>query len=110
MALKGFKRNFTNLKMLTEDQCEAIHRGTLRVLAETGLDINNDRALKLFADAGCKVDLSTKRVRFPQWLVEDPWPSAPATISLKRETRKIALFSVPMPTIPTSLLIAGWVL
>lgn len=88
MALKGFKRNFANLKMLTEDQCEAIHRGTLRVLAETGLDFNNERALKVFADAGCKVDLSSKRVRFPQWLVEECLAKCPSHYLVKARDPK----------------------
>ena len=38
MSIEGFKRNFKPLEILTEGQVEAIHRGTLGVLAETGID------------------------------------------------------------------------
>jgi len=33
---KGFMRRFPPLKILTDEQVEAIHRGTLDVLQETG--------------------------------------------------------------------------
>ncbi|GAI85417.1 unnamed protein product, partial [marine sediment metagenome] len=56
MALKGFTRNFRPLEILTEEQVEAIHRGTLEVLWVTGVRVEHERALKLFESNGCKVD------------------------------------------------------
>ena len=64
MALKGFMRNIKPLELLGNEQIEAIHRGTLAVLEETGLRIEHERALKLFADHGCEVNFKKKRVRF----------------------------------------------
>ena len=58
MAIKGFKRNFKPLEIAREDQVEAICRGTLQVLEETGAEFHDERALKLFADSGCRVDCS----------------------------------------------------
>jgi len=45
--LRGFTRNFPPLKILTEEQVEAIHRGTLDVFWQTGIRIEHERALKL---------------------------------------------------------------
>ncbi len=71
MAIKGFKRNFRTLEILTDDQLNAVHAGTLRVMAETGITVDDDDALLLLKDNGCQVDFSNKRVRFPDWLIAD---------------------------------------
>jgi len=70
MALKGFTRNFKPLEILTEEQVEAIHRGTLDVLWETGIRLEHERALKVLEKNGCKVDYESNRVHFPPGLVE----------------------------------------
>ena len=66
--LKGFTRKFKPLEILTEEQLRFIHRGTLDVLETTGVRVEHDRALQLFADHGCKVDFKEKRVRIPGYL------------------------------------------
>ena len=48
MSLKGLTRNFKPLEVLTEEEIEAIHRGTLEVLWVTGVRVEHERALKLF--------------------------------------------------------------
>ena len=42
----GFTRNFRPLEILSEDQIETIHNGTLKVLQEVGVRIMHDGALK----------------------------------------------------------------
>jgi trimethylamine:corrinoid methyltransferase-like protein len=59
--LKGFTRNIPAFKILSEEQLEAIHRGTLDILQETGISVYNERALKVFKKAGCSADFETKR-------------------------------------------------
>jgi len=81
--LKGFKRNFKPLELVNEEQIEAIHQGTLNVLQETGVTIENDRALKVFKEAGCKVNFESKRVKFPPELVEESLRKAPASFHVK---------------------------
>ncbi|MBA7627867.1 hypothetical protein ES703_35336 [subsurface metagenome] len=56
MSLRGFRCNFEPLEILTEEEIEAIHRGTLDVLWVTGIRVEHKRALKLFETNGCKVD------------------------------------------------------
>jgi trimethylamine--corrinoid protein Co-methyltransferase len=81
--IKGFTRRFKPLDLLTQEEVEAIHRGALYVLAKTGMRIEHDRALRLCADGGCRVDFEDKRVRFPSWLVEDCVRQCPSGYLLK---------------------------
>jgi len=83
MSVQGFTRNFKPFEILTDTQMDAIHSSTLRVMEETGLTFENENALKTLAENGCKVDRDTKRVRFPQSLVEDCLQKAPGTYKVK---------------------------
>jgi len=69
--MEGFTRKYKPLEVLSEEELEAIHRGALDILETTGVGIEHDRALKLFADHGCRVDYEEKRARIPSWLVEE---------------------------------------
>jgi trimethylamine--corrinoid protein Co-methyltransferase len=69
--ITGFTRKFKPLEVLTEEELEAIHRGALDVLETTGVRVEHDRALKLFAQHGCNVDFEERRVRIPAWLAEE---------------------------------------
>jgi trimethylamine--corrinoid protein Co-methyltransferase len=56
--------------VMSNVEVETIHRSALRILDEVGLEIQNQKLLKVFADFGLKVDFAAERVRFPQALVE----------------------------------------
>jgi len=43
MARKGFRRKFKPLEILTEEEIEEIHRGTLEVLWVTGIRMEHER-------------------------------------------------------------------
>ena len=47
---------FRPLEILSADHVEAIHRASLRILAEIGVEVLGDRALDAFAGAGATVD------------------------------------------------------
>lgn len=83
MTSKGFTRNFRPLEILTEDEVEAIHRGTLNVLEKTGIRVEHKGALKLFKQNGCKVDYNEMRVRIPSGLVEECLRKAPSSYYFK---------------------------
>ncbi len=106
--LKGFTRNFPPLEILTAEQVEAIHRGTLDVLWQTGIRIEHERALKLLEKNGCKVDFENKRVHFPQGLVEESLRKAPSSWRLKGRDPKSdiiiggnTLYFAPFPGMKT---------
>ncbi|MBW1897417.1 MAG: trimethylamine methyltransferase family protein, partial [Deltaproteobacteria bacterium] len=83
MPAKGFMRNFRPLEILGEEQMEAIHRGSLDVLENTGIRFESEKALKLFEKNGCKVDFEERRVRFPPGLVEECLRKCPSSFHLR---------------------------
>jgi trimethylamine---corrinoid protein Co-methyltransferase len=62
--------NTPSLRLLTRDDLERIHRASLRILEEIGMEIEHPGAQELLAGAGARVDKATNRVRFPPELVE----------------------------------------
>jgi trimethylamine--corrinoid protein Co-methyltransferase len=86
--LKGFTRKFKPLEILTEEQIQAIHRGTLDILETTGVRVEHDRALEIFADHGCEVDAKEKRVRIPGYLVEECLRRCPSSVAVKTRDPK----------------------
>ena len=61
------RMRFDPLRAVSDDELESIHRASLRVLAETGIDFLDDTARRQLVDAGCDVD--GNRVRFDPDLV-----------------------------------------
>ncbi|TET86494.1 MAG: hypothetical protein E3J34_03810, partial [Dehalococcoidia bacterium] len=86
--LKGFTRKFKPLEILTEEQLEAIHRGILDVLWETGVRMEHERGLQLLEKNGCKVDYDEMRVRFPPGLVEECIRRCPSSFRVKAREPK----------------------
>jgi trimethylamine--corrinoid protein Co-methyltransferase len=81
--LKGFTRKFKPLDILSEEEVEEIHRDALYVLEKTGMQVEHERALKLFAARDCRVDFEGKRVRIPSGLVEECLRQVPSSYVLK---------------------------
>jgi trimethylamine--corrinoid protein Co-methyltransferase len=73
---------FRPLEILSADQLEAIHRASLRILAEIGLQVLGDRAIDLLVAAGATIDRSERRVRLDPGLVEERIATAPSTFTL----------------------------
>lgn len=57
-------------EVLTQAEIEAIHRAALRIIAEIGLEVQNDRILERLGDYGGQVDASRWRVTFSSGFVE----------------------------------------
>jgi trimethylamine--corrinoid protein Co-methyltransferase len=70
------------IRLLSNDEIEAIHLSSLKILEEVGVMIQNDNALKLLADGGADVDASKKIARIPQHLAKQSLVKAPSTIRL----------------------------
>ncbi len=70
----GFEKPFTMplFRIFTEEDLNAIHLGTLNVLAKTGIRIvHGDEVLSMLKENGCTVDFERKVVLFPPYLVEE---------------------------------------
>lgn len=58
------------IEVLSAADLDAIHAETLEVLEETGVFVEDDEALDIFADGGARVDRETRMVRLPGDVVE----------------------------------------
>lgn len=86
--LNGYTRTFKPLEILSNVEIERIHRGALYVLEKTGMRVEHDRALQVFADNQCQVDFAGKRVRIPGWLIEESLGKAPSSYTVKARDGK----------------------
>ncbi len=71
-----------SLNVFTDDELSDIHLSTLEVLQRTGVWVEDDEALEVFAGGGAEVDRAARIVRIPAHVVEDAIRSAPPTITL----------------------------
>jgi trimethylamine--corrinoid protein Co-methyltransferase len=73
---------FRPLEILSGDHVEAVHRASLRILSEIGIEVLGDRALDAFRRAGATVDGDTRRVRLDPDHVESLIATAPREFTL----------------------------
>jgi len=68
------------LDVLSDDAVRQIHDGSLEVLEQTGVFVEDDEALDILADGSCTVDRETHVVRFPPQIVTEAIASCPSRI------------------------------
>jgi trimethylamine---corrinoid protein Co-methyltransferase len=73
---------YTPVEILSADEVETLHRASLRILSEIGVEVLGDRAIDLLAQAGAGVDRSTRNVRFDPGQVEELIALAPSRFTL----------------------------
>ena len=85
------RMRFDPIRAVSDDELEAIHQASLRVLAETGIDFLDDTARRQLAEVGADVD--GDRVRFDPELVAHLISTAPAQFTLhgRDPTRDLVL-------------------
>ncbi|MCP4450543.1 MAG: hypothetical protein GY809_03715 [Planctomycetes bacterium] len=71
-----------SLNILTDEDIKKIHRGTLEVLDQTGVFVEDETALDCFESGGARVDRESKMVQIPPQLVEEAIRSAPSCVIL----------------------------
>ena len=71
-----------SLNILTDDEVEQIHLGTLEVLDQTGIYVEDEKALDCFEEGGANVDRDSKVVKIPPYIVEESIRSAPSKVIL----------------------------
>lgn len=70
-------RPYEPVKVLSEDQVNAIHNAALRVLEEVGLRVLDSQARALFRRAGASVEEAAMQVRFDKTMIMDLAAKAP---------------------------------
>ena len=68
-------------RLMTESDIQAIHTASLRVLAETGINLTHPEACEILSGAGGKVEKD--RVLLPPWLVEQEIAKSKKTVSIR---------------------------
>ena len=78
-------RGYEPIRVISEDQVEAIHQAALRLLAEQGMRVLNGRALDLFRGAGARVD---GQMVYPDpGLIEGLLATVPRTFAIAARNR-----------------------
>lgn len=70
------------LDAFSEEAIERIHRATLTVLERTGMEVRSERFVRALGEAGARVDVDTRRVRFPAEVVEEAVRRVPSSYLL----------------------------
>ena len=71
------------LSILNDDQVEAIHLTSLRILEELGVEVMSETARDHFRKAGAVVDEGTGVVRLGREIVDAALETAPSTVALR---------------------------
>jgi len=82
LPARRVRNPYPPLALLTDEQVEAIHDASMRILEEFGIEVMSPRALALFEAAGAKVDHATQNVRLDRAMVADVAARAPSHIRL----------------------------
>ena len=84
---RNLKNPFTPQNVFSEDEAEALHRSSLRVLQELGWKVLLPEARDMFRKAGALVDDETEMVRIGADIVEASLATAPGDITLRAGER-----------------------
>ncbi|MCR9255908.1 MAG: trimethylamine methyltransferase family protein [Alphaproteobacteria bacterium] len=66
------------VKLISDDEIEAVHDASMRILEEVGMDFLHPEALAILKAAGADVTEGSERVRFDRAFIEEKIKTAPA--------------------------------
>ncbi|MHB1869893.1 MAG: trimethylamine methyltransferase family protein [Steroidobacteraceae bacterium] len=81
-AWQALRNPYAPMEVLTADQVEAIHRTSLRILEELGVELRSSEARSIMRRVGADVDEATGLVRVDRGLLEQALASTPASFTL----------------------------
>jgi len=77
------------VRMLSDEQIEAIHNASLDILAQTGIVMKNEKARRLLLDNGAWE--SEGRIKIPEYMVMDAIASAPSRIPMHNRLGELTM-------------------
>jgi trimethylamine--corrinoid protein Co-methyltransferase len=69
-------------KPLTDEEVTKIHKAAMKVFEQTGIEVNDERALNAFHTAGAKVDFDKKIVKATEEWILDKISTSPEVVTL----------------------------
>ncbi|HEX6300984.1 MAG TPA: trimethylamine methyltransferase family protein [Acidimicrobiia bacterium] len=84
-------RSFAPVELVPDEHIAEIHRTSLQILSEIGMDFLDPEARRLLAEAGAAVEPNSERVRFEPEFIEEKISTAPSefTIHARNPERNI---------------------
>jgi trimethylamine--corrinoid protein Co-methyltransferase len=82
-------------QVLSEDERERVHKESLRILAEAGIRVHSEGALKVLERGGAKVDWDAKIARIPNEMVTEALSRAPKKFMLGARN---PIYNYPLPS------------
>jgi trimethylamine--corrinoid protein Co-methyltransferase len=79
---RNLKSPFPPLEILSEDQLEAVHEASMRLVEQQGIEVMSERARRFFAEAGAEVDGARDIVRLDRALLMELVARAPSRFTL----------------------------
>jgi trimethylamine--corrinoid protein Co-methyltransferase len=76
------KSPFQPMSIFSEDEIEAIHEASLKVLCDTGMDIQSPRAVEILKREGAMIGSDGRRVRFDPDFVMEKISTTPSEFTL----------------------------
>jgi len=76
------------LESLSNSEVQTIHEASIKVLERIGVEMENENAMKIFAEAGANVDSEKKRVYISEELVKEALRKVPSEVKLYGFDRK----------------------
>jgi trimethylamine--corrinoid protein Co-methyltransferase len=84
---------FQPMSIFSEDEIESIHEASLKVLCETGIDIQSPRAVAILKREGATIDGDGRRVRFDPDFIMEKIATTPSKFKLhgRRKDRHVVI-------------------
>lgn len=79
-------------RMCSYEQLNRLHNASLEVLERIGVKVNEETALKMYAEAGAFVDFETSIVKIPAHMVEEAVRTAPSRIVVAKPDGTRSMF------------------
>jgi len=79
------------IRILTDKKLEQFRSGTLEILEKTGFKCPSERALKIYADNGARVDFETQIVKLPQEVIMKALSHVPRYYTMGGRTEEFDL-------------------
>lgn len=70
-------------KLLTQDEVSQVHQASLRILADVGLEVNNERAREIYLKNGCQKGDEDNRILLPETVVNEFVAMTPSTFTYR---------------------------